>query len=129
MTQKAVLAVLMTGGLFALLFLLRNFFTSSSSKSTAIVCNENGSVRFRMNSPTLNKWRDLVVVGAKIRAITMKRETPKVQIHVRGKHFVFLSGDGLLCTEKNAQAYDLFSEQEEWVITEFDGQYITMNPS
>jgi hypothetical protein len=127
MTQQTVLAILMTGGLFAALLLLRLFVNSSAETSRAIVCNEDGSVRCLMNSPTLNNWKELVVVGAAVRTITMKREKPKVQVHVRGKYFVFLSGDGLLCTEKNPAAYDVFSTQEEWVITEVEGKYITLN--
>lgn len=123
--------VLIIGLLFIGFFLVKDYvgLKSAPKMGSAIVCNEDGSVKFRINSPTYSSWKDLVVIGARIRAITMKRETPKVQIHVRGKSFVFLSGDGLLCTESNVQAYWLFNEQEEWVITEFDGQYITMNPS
>ena len=123
--------ILTIGALLIAFWFIKDYLglTSPPKMEPAIVCNGDGSVRFRMNSPTLSKWRDLVIVGAKVRAITMKRETPKVQIHVRGKYFVFLSGDGLLCTESNVQAYWLFNEQDEWVITEVDGQHITMNPS
>lgn len=105
---------------------LRSFKADAPKMTPAIEIREDGSVRCRMNSPTLNQWRELVVVGAKIRAITMKREQPLVRVHVRGKYFVFLQGDGLLCSDRNFEAYNLFEEVDSWIISEIDGSYITL---
>lgn len=93
-----------------------------------IEIRKDGSLRCRMNSQTLNKWRELVVVGAKVRAITMKREHPLVRLHVRGKYFVFLSGDGLLCSDRNFKAYDLFEQFDSWVISNIEGSNIIIEP-
>lgn len=108
---------------------LRSFKADAPKMTPVIEIREDGSVRCRMNSPTLNQWRELVVVGAKIRAITMKREQPLVRVHVRGKYFVFLQGDGLLCSDRNFEAYNLFEEVDSWIISEVDGSYIVLNPS
>lgn len=108
---------------------IRSFKVEAPKAIPAIEVLEDGSVRCRMNSPTLNQWRELVVVGAKVRTITMKRERPLVTIHVRGKYFVFLSGDGLLCSERNFEAYELFDEVDSWIISDVDGSYIVMKPS
>lgn len=108
---------------------LRSFKADAPKMTPVIEIREDGSVRCRMNSPTLNQWRELVVVGAKIRTITMKREQPLVRVHVRGKYFVFLQGDGLLCSDRNFEAYNLFEEVDSWIISEVDGSYIVLNPS
>ena len=120
--------VIITIGL-AIAWLLKDIrsFKSDEPKSTPVIeLLEDGAVRCKMNSPTLNQWRELIVVGAKIRTITMKRERPLVTVHVRGKYFVFLSGDGLLCSDRNFEAYDLFEEKESWTISEIDGSYIIL---
>lgn len=108
---------------------LRSFKADAPKMTPVIEIREDGSVRCRMNSPTLNQWRELVVVGAKIRTITMKREQPLVRVHVRGKYFVFLEGDGLLCSDRNSEAYNLFEEVDSWIVSEVDGSYIVINPS
>ena len=107
---------------------LRSFNADAPKMTPVIEIREDGSVRCRMNSPTLNQWRELVVVGAKIRTITMKREQPLVRVHVRGKYFVFLQGDGLLCSDRSFEAYDLFEKNDSWIISEIDGSYIILNP-
>ena len=107
---------------------LRSFKADAPKMTPVIEIREDGSVRCRMNSPTLNQWRELVVVGAKIRTITMKREQPLVRVHVRGKYFVFLQGDGLLYSERNFEAYELFDEVDSWIISEINGSYITLSP-
>ena len=105
-------------------------FKADAPKSTPVIeLLEDGSVRCKMNSPTLNQWRELIVVGAKIRTIIMKRERPLVTVHVRGKYFVFLEGDGLLCSDRNFEAYNLFEEVESWIISDIDGSYITIKPN
>lgn len=108
---------------------IRSFKVEAPKAIPAIEVLEDGSVRCRMNSPTLNQWRELVVVGAKIRTITMKREQPLVRVHVRGKYFVFLEGDGLLCSDRNFEAYNLFEEVDSWIVSEVDGSYFVMKPS
>jgi hypothetical protein len=109
---------------------IRSFNADAPKSKPVIELLEDGSVRCKMNSPTLNQWRELVVVGAKIRTITMKREQPLVRVHVRGKYFVFLQGqgDGLLCSDRNFEAYNLFEEVDSWIISEVDGSYITIKP-
>jgi len=37
-----------------------------------------------------------------------------------------LSGDGLLCSDRNFEAYDLFEEKESWTISEIDGSDIIL---
>ena len=116
-------------GLLWLFTDLRSFKADAPKMTPVIEIREDGSVLCRMNSPTLNQWRELVVVGAKIRTITMKREQPLVKVHVRGKYFVFLQGDGLLCSDRNFEAYNLFEEVESWIISDIDGSYITIKPN
>lgn len=124
MTAIVIIAIVI-----AIAWLLKDIlsFKAEAPKSAPMIeLLEDGSVRCKMNSPTLNQWRELVVVGAKIRTITMKRERPLVTVHVRGKYFVFLSGDGLLCSDRNFEAYDLFEAKESWTISEIDGSYIIL---
>jgi hypothetical protein len=107
---------------------IRSFKGDAPRATPAIEVLEHGFVRCRMNSPTLNQWRELVAVGAKIRTITMKRERPLVTVHIRRKYFVFLSGDGLLCSDRNFEAYDLFEQFDSWVISNIDGSNIIIKP-
>lgn len=115
-------------GVLWLFNVLRPLKSDAPKITPAIEVREDGSVRCQLNSPTLNQWLELVVVGAKVRTITMKRERPLVTIHVRGKYFVFLQGDGLLCSERSFEAYDLFEKNDSWIISEIDGSYVILHP-
>ena len=121
-------AILITCLIIAVYLFSKDYrpWSSKPELEKAITVNHDGTVRFRMNSSIINSWKELVVVGARVRTITMKRDTPKVQIHVCGKYFVFLSGDGLICSERNVQAYRLFEEHTNWVITQVDGIQVTI---